>query len=103
MRAAGYLLIVLGLPLLAWGLVMGVSIDAARGAEWGPGALSRVVNLGLMTQKISLLLAGGFLFLAGCVLRVGADLKPRRDGGPSEVKAAIGGVAWPPAEGMKKF
>lgn len=61
MKVTGLVFIVFGALLMIYGFFMPIDV-AAR------GPLDRVSNLGLMHKSQMTLTAGGFVFLAGCVL-----------------------------------
>lgn len=70
MNVFGWLLLAIGIGLTLAGLGMEGSVAAADG-------LGRIHNIGLLAQKLTLVIVGGFAFLSGIVLiGFGALSKP---------------------------
>lgn len=68
MRGWGIALMILGLAMLGFGVFMETVVST-------PGGLSGSVNnLGLMADRLIIVLVGGFAFLSGVVMNVGAQL-----------------------------
>lgn len=77
MRALGWILMVVGLGLCAWGFFFDPSVESSSGFD-------RINNLGLMQTQMMIFNGGGFVAVAGAAFaaagEVVEELKPKKRG-----------------------